>query len=246
MSAVVVLSLLPSVAMPQPFEHVSFDSPHEVREGDNWRLELVNLAGDAQIGRITVQPAGVGPSTSSPPLEQSSVRRRISSIRFPDASTWSSSTAPRQSPGPATSRLYRLARRPGGRRRAGRGDRRQALPCGTIVAVACRSHPHSGRSVQSSFGSSSAYQLLDAVAATVAAAAVAVISSSMSFFTSGAIGACAVASLILDLAWRRPERSGATRSSRRHGPARASSTASRGSSGSSAAAAARTSFSTRS
>ena len=24
--------------------------------GDNWRLELVNLAGGAQIGRITVQP----------------------------------------------------------------------------------------------------------------------------------------------------------------------------------------------
>ena len=42
--------------MPQPFEHVSFDRPHEVREGDNWRLELVNLAGGAQIGRITVQP----------------------------------------------------------------------------------------------------------------------------------------------------------------------------------------------
>jgi hypothetical protein len=31
--------------MTQPLEHVSFDNPEEVREGDNWRLELVNLAG---------------------------------------------------------------------------------------------------------------------------------------------------------------------------------------------------------
>ena len=27
-----------------------------MREGDNWRLELLNLAGVAQVGRITVQP----------------------------------------------------------------------------------------------------------------------------------------------------------------------------------------------
>ena len=40
----------------QPFEHVSFDKPDEVRQGKNWRLELVNLAGDAQIGRLTIQP----------------------------------------------------------------------------------------------------------------------------------------------------------------------------------------------
>lgn len=40
----------------QPFEHLSFDKPDEVREGDNWRLELVNLAGGAQVGRITIQP----------------------------------------------------------------------------------------------------------------------------------------------------------------------------------------------
>jgi len=40
----------------QPLEHVSFDKPDEVREGNNWRLELVNLAGGAQVGRITVQP----------------------------------------------------------------------------------------------------------------------------------------------------------------------------------------------
>ena len=40
----------------QPLEHVSFESPDEVREGDNWRLELLNLAGGAQVGRITVQP----------------------------------------------------------------------------------------------------------------------------------------------------------------------------------------------
>jgi hypothetical protein len=32
----------------QPLEHVSFDRPDEVREGDNWRLELLNLAGGAQ------------------------------------------------------------------------------------------------------------------------------------------------------------------------------------------------------
>jgi hypothetical protein len=42
----------------QPLEHVSFDKPDEVREGTNWRLELVNLAGGAQVGRITVQPVG--------------------------------------------------------------------------------------------------------------------------------------------------------------------------------------------
>jgi hypothetical protein len=29
----------------QPVEHVSFNSPDEVREGENWRMELVNLAG---------------------------------------------------------------------------------------------------------------------------------------------------------------------------------------------------------
>ena len=40
----------------QPLEHVSFDRPDEVREGENWRLELVNLAGGAQVGRVTVQP----------------------------------------------------------------------------------------------------------------------------------------------------------------------------------------------
>jgi len=37
-------------------EHVSFEKPDEVREGTNWRLELLNLAGGAQVGRITVQP----------------------------------------------------------------------------------------------------------------------------------------------------------------------------------------------
>jgi quercetin dioxygenase-like cupin family protein len=42
--------------MTQPMEHRSFDKPGEVREGDNWRLELLNLAGGAQVGRITVQP----------------------------------------------------------------------------------------------------------------------------------------------------------------------------------------------
>ena len=36
----------------QPFEHVSFDEPDKVREGENWRLGLVDLAGGAQIGRM--------------------------------------------------------------------------------------------------------------------------------------------------------------------------------------------------
>ena len=40
----------------QPLELRSFDDPDEVREGENWRLELLNLAGGAQVGRITVQP----------------------------------------------------------------------------------------------------------------------------------------------------------------------------------------------
>ena len=42
--------------MTQPLEHVSFDRPDEVREGKNWRLELVNLAGEAQVGRLILQP----------------------------------------------------------------------------------------------------------------------------------------------------------------------------------------------
>jgi hypothetical protein len=42
--------------MTQPLEHMTFEKPDEVREGDNWRLELLNLAGGAQVGRITVQP----------------------------------------------------------------------------------------------------------------------------------------------------------------------------------------------
>jgi quercetin dioxygenase-like cupin family protein len=40
----------------QPVEHVSFDRPDEVREGENWRMELVKLAGDAEVGRISLQP----------------------------------------------------------------------------------------------------------------------------------------------------------------------------------------------
>lgn len=38
------------------YEQFSFDDPHEVREGENWRIELVNLEGGAQVGRITLQP----------------------------------------------------------------------------------------------------------------------------------------------------------------------------------------------
>ncbi|MGY1785780.1 cupin domain-containing protein [Geodermatophilus sp. SYSU D00698] len=40
----------------QPLEHLSFDRPDEVRQGENWRLELLHLAGGAEVGRITVQP----------------------------------------------------------------------------------------------------------------------------------------------------------------------------------------------
>jgi hypothetical protein len=42
--------------MTQPLEHLSFDRPDEVRGGDRWRLELLNLAGGAQVGRLTIQP----------------------------------------------------------------------------------------------------------------------------------------------------------------------------------------------
>jgi quercetin dioxygenase-like cupin family protein len=42
--------------MSQPLEQVSFDRPDEVREGEKWRMELVNLAGGAQVGRIALQP----------------------------------------------------------------------------------------------------------------------------------------------------------------------------------------------
>ncbi len=42
--------------MTQPLEHLSFEKADEVREGQKWRLELLNLAGGAQVGRITVQP----------------------------------------------------------------------------------------------------------------------------------------------------------------------------------------------
>lgn len=40
----------------QPLEHVSFDNPDDIREGNNFRMELVNLAGGAQVGRVTLQP----------------------------------------------------------------------------------------------------------------------------------------------------------------------------------------------
>ena len=44
------------MAAAQPVEYVSFNSPDEVREGENWRMELVNLAGGAQVVRMTLQP----------------------------------------------------------------------------------------------------------------------------------------------------------------------------------------------
>jgi hypothetical protein len=40
----------------QPVEHVSFDKPDEVLSGENWKMEMVNLAGGAQVGRLTLQP----------------------------------------------------------------------------------------------------------------------------------------------------------------------------------------------
>jgi hypothetical protein len=40
----------------QPLELMSFDRPDEVREGGNWRMELIRLAGGAEVGRITLQP----------------------------------------------------------------------------------------------------------------------------------------------------------------------------------------------
>jgi len=42
--------------MRQPLEHLTFDKADEVREGEKWRLELLNLAGSAQVGRATIQP----------------------------------------------------------------------------------------------------------------------------------------------------------------------------------------------
>src|SRR3954451_4745558 len=42
--------------MTQPLGHVSFNNPDEILEGDNRRLELVNLTGGAQVGRVTLQP----------------------------------------------------------------------------------------------------------------------------------------------------------------------------------------------
>ena len=42
-----------------------FNSPDEVREGENWRMELVNLAGGAQVGRMTLQRVWKWSRTSS-------------------------------------------------------------------------------------------------------------------------------------------------------------------------------------
>ncbi len=44
------------MTMTQPLEHRRFEEPDEVREGGNWRMELLTLSGDAQVGRITLQP----------------------------------------------------------------------------------------------------------------------------------------------------------------------------------------------
>lgn len=97
----------------QIFEHLSFDKPDEVREGDNWRLELVNLAGGAQVGRITIQPgwrwtehvkpvAGTDLCTAS--HQQYQVSGRIHVVM---------EDRPRPSPARATSRRGRPATTPG-------------------------------------------------------------------------------------------------------------------------------------
>ncbi|MFP5218293.1 MAG: cupin domain-containing protein [Actinomycetes bacterium] len=44
------------MTMTQPLERKTFDDPDEVREGQNWRIEVVHLSGGEQIGRITAQP----------------------------------------------------------------------------------------------------------------------------------------------------------------------------------------------
>lgn len=42
--------------MTQSFAQVTFETPDEVREGPNWRMDLVNLAAGAQVGRFTLHP----------------------------------------------------------------------------------------------------------------------------------------------------------------------------------------------
>lgn len=44
------------MTMTQTLDHRRFSEPDEVRQGDNWRMELLNLAGGGQVGRITLQP----------------------------------------------------------------------------------------------------------------------------------------------------------------------------------------------
>jgi hypothetical protein len=65
----------------QPLEHVSFDKPDEVREGTNWRLELVNLAGGRRLAGSPCSRAGSGLRTSSPWPVPTCAWRRTSSIR---------------------------------------------------------------------------------------------------------------------------------------------------------------------
>jgi hypothetical protein len=69
------------VTQTQPLKLRSFDDPDEVREGENWRLELLNLAGGAQVGRITVQPGWRWTENVRQWPEQSCVRHRTSSTR---------------------------------------------------------------------------------------------------------------------------------------------------------------------
>jgi hypothetical protein len=48
----------------QQTEHRVFGDPDEVREFPNGRAEILKV-GDAEIGRLTFQPGGAGPTISN-------------------------------------------------------------------------------------------------------------------------------------------------------------------------------------
>lgn len=81
--------------MTQPLERLSFDKPDEVREGEMWRLELLNLAGGAQVGRITVQPGWKWSDHMNRSPGRTCAWRRTSSIRSPGECTSPCRTAPK-------------------------------------------------------------------------------------------------------------------------------------------------------
>jgi hypothetical protein len=85
------------LSISQPFEHVSFDEPDEAPEGGNWRLELVNLAGGAQIGRITIQPGWRWSAHVKPITGTDICLAPTSSAMYRGGSRFAWLTAPRQS-----------------------------------------------------------------------------------------------------------------------------------------------------